>query len=139
MMSIAFERRRRVLRLKFAGLFTSEDLDAIDPALLRFLGGGWDDGGLERPAKAPVRLLYDMVEVTALAVPSTRFAERARLPAIGALSRFVIAPPEAGPEFGQSYREEGVRSGTPQPVIVRTRMEAYRLLDLGEPSFDEIE
>ena len=43
MFNLSFERLRKVLRLSFAGIFTTEDMDSIDPALIRFLGG---EGGL---------------------------------------------------------------------------------------------
>lgn len=131
-MAVAFDRTHKVLRLEFAGLFTPEDVDSIDVAVVEFLGGAGRDQG-------PVRLLYDMTEVTALAVPTTRFAERARLPAVGGLERIVVAPRDAGPEFGTTYREEGLRSGTAQPVIVRSRKEAYRLLSMIKPNFEQIE
>lgn len=130
-MTLGFERSHKVLRLSFADLFTADDLAAIDPAVIGFLAGRSDD-------RSQVRLLYDMTNVTTLAVSSSRFAARARLPAIDDLKRIVVAPPHAGPEFGQSYREEGLRSGTVQPLIVRSRDEAYRLLGLIEPNFDPI-
>ena len=131
-MAVAFDRTHKVLRLDFSGLFTPEDIDSIDISVIEFLGGAGRDQGA-------VRLLYDMTEVTALAVPATRFADRARMPAVGGLERVVVAPRHAGPEFGRTYREEGLRSGTAQPVIVSSRQEAYRLLGLIEPSFEQIE
>lgn len=130
-MTLSFERTYKVLRLTFVDLLTPEDIDAIDPAVLGFLAGPGRDPG-------QVRLLYDMSRITALAVPSSRFADRARLPAVGGLDRIVLAPAYAGPDFGRSYRDEGMRSGSAQPIIVRSRKEAYRLLGMTRPRFQGI-
>jgi hypothetical protein len=131
-LTLSFERTYKVLRLSFVDLLTPEDIDAIDPAVLGFLAG---------PDRGPgrVRLFYDMSQITALAAPSSRFADRARLPPVGGLDRIILAPDHAGPDFGRSYRDEGMRSGSAQPIIVRSRSEAYRLLGMTRPRFQPIE
>jgi hypothetical protein len=39
MFSLSFEPLHKVLRLDFTGLFTTRDLEAVDRAVVRFLGG----------------------------------------------------------------------------------------------------
>lgn len=131
-MTVSFERTHRVLRLCFVDLLTVEDIDAIDPAIVEFLGGPGRDQGL-------VRLFYDMARLKALAAPSSHFADRARLRPVGGLHRVFLAPRRGIPEFGRSYREEALRSGTPQPLIVYSRDEAYRLLGMTRPRFERID
>lgn len=84
MFTLSFEHLRRVLCLKFTGLLTNEDLDAIDPALVCVAGA-------QSVASPAVRCLYDMSEIQAIAVPQSRFIERASKPAIGDLTRIVVA------------------------------------------------
>ncbi len=131
-MTVSFERTYGVLRLRFVDLLTPEDIDAIDPAIVAFLAGPGRD-------RDRLRLFYDMAQLKALAVPASRFADRARLQPIGGLHRIFLAPPDAGLWFGRTYREEALRSGTPQPVIVYSRKEAYRLLGVARPRFDPID
>lgn len=131
MPTLSFERTHGVLRLDFAGVFTSEHLDRIDPALIAFLG---KEGGRHED----VRSLYDLSKVTVLAVPQSRFAERARQPSIGNLPRIVVAPRDAGEEFGQSYRREKQFSRHEQPIIVATLADAYELLGLSGPRFQPV-
>jgi hypothetical protein len=131
MFTLSLDRLQWVLRLKFSGLFTAEDLDAIDPALVRFLG---TVGG----ARQGIRGLYDMTEVQALAVPQTRFAEWAGKPAIGNPMRVVSAPPWAGEEFGQTYRQARSMWSHAQPIIVGTLPEAYAFLGVLAPRFEPL-
>ena len=128
MFSLSFEATYKVLRFDFASVLTPQDLDDIDVALVRFLGGEgrWHVG---------VRSLYDLTEVEMLAVPRSKFADRARKAPIGDLPRVVVAP-RAGPEdFGRSYREERAFSTHRQPIIVPTLADAYAMMDLVDPVF----
>ncbi len=131
MFVLAIERARQVLRFTFAGVFTSDEFDAIDRALLDFLAG---EGG----TYPGLRCLYDMTEVEALAVPKSRFGLRARTPPIGNLDRIVVRPRGASEEFGQSYREEERLSAHKQPVIVPSLADAFALLGLSEPCFESL-
>lgn len=128
MVGVFFERAHKVLRFTFSGPFTIEDLDAVDPVLVRFLGA--EEG------RRDIRGLFDMTHVEVLAVPQTRFVERASKPAIGDLMRVVVPPSWAGEDFGQSYRRgQGIWPHA-QPIIVGTLVEAYTLLGMAAPSFE---
>jgi hypothetical protein len=132
MFSLSFEPLHKVLRLDFTGLSTTQDLKAIDRAVVRFLGG------FDRVGEG-IRSLYDMTEVAALAVPHTRFEQRASKRAIGNLERIVVAPPWAGEDFGASYRKGRELWRHVQPIIVRTLAEAHGLLNLLEPRFVSVD
>ena len=128
MFSVSFEGTFKVLRFDFSRVFTTEDLDGIDLAIVGFLGG-------EGRRDDNVRSLYDMTEVEVLTVPKSRFAERARKAPIANLERVVVAP-RAGPaDFGHTYREEQAISTHRQPIIVPTLADAYRFMGLVDPVF----
>lgn len=128
MFSLSFEVTYKVLRFDFAGIFVPQDLDNIDIALVRFLGG-------EGRRHAGVRSLYDLTEVEMLAVPRSKFADRARKAPIGDLPRIVVAPREGPDDFGRSYREERAFSTHRQPIIVPTLADAYTMMELVDPVF----
>ena len=119
-----------MLPLTFAGQLTTDDLNAIDPLIVGLTAGrnGVSDG---------VRILYDMTAIEALAVPSSRFAERAGLAPIGKLMRVAVAPPWANAtNFGPSHRDGQSLHTHPQPILVLTLPDAYRLLSLVDPHFE---
>src|SRR5262249_2940674 len=133
MFSVSFDRVHKVLRLDFSGLFTTEDLDAIDPLLIRFLGG-------EDRFREQIRILYDATAIQALAVPQRRFAQRAAKAAIGNVMRVIAAPSWATlANFGSSYRAAQSIWPHSQPVIVPTLPDAFRLLSLVHPQFDVLD
>jgi hypothetical protein len=103
--SLSFEWFHRVLRFTFSGLFTTDGLDAIDPALVHFLAALSHD-------RQSVRYLFDMAQ-QALAVSQARFQERTSKSAIGDLMRVVVAPSWAGADFGRSYRQASGRTPSP--------------------------
>lgn len=79
-----------------------------------------------------------MTEVETLAVPQSRLAERASKPAIGDMMRVVVAPPWAGPEFGQSYRQAQSLWLHKQPIVVGNLVEAYTLLAIAGVRFEPV-
>jgi hypothetical protein len=130
MVDLSFERAHKVLRFTFSGPFSTEDLDAVDPVLVRFLGA--EEG------RRDIRGLFDMTGVEVIAVPQTRFVERAGKPAIGDLMRVVVPPLWAGEDFGQSYRRSHGSWSHAQPIIVGTLVEAYTLLGMADPRFETL-
>ncbi len=131
MVSLSFEPVHRVLCLTFSGVFATEDLDSIDPHLIRFLG-------TVSPKDRQVRAIFDMTKVEALAVSQPRFVERAGKPAIGDMMRIVVAPPWAAEEFGQSYRRAQSLWPHKQPAIVNSLAEAYAILGIAKARFEAV-
>ena len=131
-LDLSFEKTYRVLKFAFRGAFTAEDLDAIDPAVLRFMAGAGRtvDG---------VRCLYDMTAVTALAVPSGRFAQRAQMPPPLQFGRVVVPFADAPADFGKSYRAMRGVTAHEQPLIVPSLDVAYGYLGIdGPPHFEPL-
>jgi CheY-like chemotaxis protein len=123
MLSFSYDRVHRVVRLDFADLFTSEDLNSIDPLLIELLG--------RESQPETIRVLYNMTAVKALAVSQPLFAQRAARPAIGDVERVVAAPPWATiANFGSSYRAAQSLFRHPQPTIVPTLADAVGMLSL---------
>lgn len=131
MVSHSFASAVGILRLTFSGVFTTEDLQTVDPLLVEYVAAG-------RLAGLETRSLFDMTRIEALGVPQSRFAERASKPAIGDTMRVVVAPAWAAAEFGQSYRN--ARSVWPhrQPIVVRNMAEAYAILGVTGMEFDPV-
>ena len=132
-LALSFEKTHRVLKLTFTGDFTEEDLDAIDPAILRFMSaaGRNIDG---------VRCLYDMRAVTALAVPTARFQERARTPPLLQFGRIVVSYANAPKDFGTSYRAMHGVTAHDQPLTVPSLEVAYGYLGIdGMPQFEPLD
>jgi hypothetical protein len=132
-MELSFERTHRVLKLTFTGDFTEDDLDAIDPAVLRFMAGaGRDLDG--------VRCLYDMTAVTALAVPTARFVERAQVPPLLPFGRIVVPYADAPEHFGRSYRAMRGVTAHDQPLTMPSLEIAYGYLGIeGAPQFERLD
>jgi hypothetical protein len=53
--------------------------------------------------------------------------------------RVVVAPPFAGDDFGNGYREQQRAVHGTEPLIVATLKEAYVLLALDNPKFEAVE
>ncbi len=129
MLSLWYERRHNVLMARVAGVLSSEDIAAHDRSVLRFLAG-----------RSGVRAIYDFSAVDALAIPESKIAQRGQRPAMISERRVVVASHQAGEEFARIIRDQQSAAGLPEPVIVATLEEAYRLLELDSASnFEPIE
>jgi hypothetical protein len=133
MFTLLFDRASEVLLARFSGVFTTEDFHELDDALIHFLSG-------EGQAFADrVRAIFDLSDVEAIAVPESRAAEQASRPPIVHGVRVVVAPRNAGDEFGQTYRRHQRLAVDSEPVIVATLAAAYALLGLENPRFEAVE
>src|SRR5262245_23594160 len=124
MFTLWFDRASDVVLARFTGVFTTEDFTNYDAAMIHFLGS------LDERAGERVRTLCDFSAVEAIAVPESRMAEQGSHPPIVQRLRVVVAPPFAGDDFGQSYREQQRTVHGTEPVIVANLKEAYTLLSL---------
>jgi hypothetical protein len=133
MFTLSFDRASEVLLVRFTGVFTIEDFANLDPALAHFLS---NQG---QPHGDRVRGLYDLSAVEAMAVPQSKVAERASQPPIVRRLRVVVAPRNAGEDFGHTYRLHQRLAADSEPVIVPTLEAAYELLGLSDPTFESVE
>jgi len=128
MFALFFERHRRVLMVRVTGVLSSEDIETHDRVVLRFLAG-----------KSDVRAIYDLSGVEALAVPTSKIAQRGQRPAIVTGRRVVVASDQGSGEFARIIAEEQREANLPEPAIVATLAEAYALLGLGaDPAFEPV-
>ncbi len=133
MFTLWFDRASEVVLARFSGVFTTEDFTNYDGAMIHFLSGQGPLGS-DR-----LRTLCDFSAVEAIAVPESRMAEQGSHPPIVRRLRVVVAPPFAGDDFGQSYREQQRTAHGTEPVIVANLKEAYALLGLEDPKFEAVE
>jgi len=128
MFALFFERHRQVLMVRVTGVLSSEDIETHDRVVLRFLAG-----------KSDVRAIYDLSGVEALAVPTSKIAQRGQRPAIVTGRRVVVASDQGSGEFARIIAEEQREANLPEPAIVATLAEAYALLGLGaDPAFEPV-
>jgi hypothetical protein len=126
MLSFAFDAKHRVLLVTVSGIFTSDDLDEFDRALLDFVA-----------RQGAVRAIIDYTPVQAMAVPETRLTQRAQRPLL-LPDRILVAPGEIGVTaraFGNLQRE----AGSKQATVVERLEEAYVLLGLRNPRFEAVQ
>jgi hypothetical protein len=133
MFTLLFDRASEVLFARFTGVFTTDDFGQLDGALIHFLSG---EG---QPFADRVRGIYDLSAVEAIAVPQSRAAEQASRPPIVRGLRVVVAPRNAGDDFGHTYRRYQRMAADSEPVIVATLAEAYTLLGIENPNFEPVE
>jgi hypothetical protein len=128
MFAFAFERTHRVLLVRFTGIFSSEDIVPLECAVKAFVA-----------QEGPVRHLLDFSGITAIAVPKTLVAQRARLPEIvPGQERVIVAPHQEMYDLARTYATQQRDFGNLEPRVVRSLWDAYRLLDLDEPDFQAI-
>jgi hypothetical protein len=133
MFTLLFDCTSEVLFARFTGVFTTDDFDKLDTALIHFLSG---EG---QPFATRVRGLYDLSAVEAIAVPQSRAAEQASRPPIVRGLRVVVTPLKAGENFGHTYRRHQRMAADSEPMIVATLAQAYALLGLDDPRFEPVE
>ena len=129
MLTLWYERRHNVLMARVTGVLSSEDIAAHDRSVLHFLAG-----------RTGVRAIYDLSGVDALAIPTSKIAQRGQRPAIISERRVVVASRQAGEDFARIIRDNQSAAGLPEPIIVATLEEAYAALDLdGAALFEPVE
>lgn len=128
MISLSFDRRHRVLMVRVEGVLSSQDLEAHDRLVLRFLG-----------RKGLVRAIHDLSLVTALALPLSRVRQRGQQPPI-LPERVAVAPQGgAGREYIDTVNEQRRQAGHREYRLVETLDEAFALLGLDDPQFEPVE
>jgi hypothetical protein len=129
MFSLAFDRRHRVLMARATGVFSSDDITALDAAIVRFVSREGD-----------LRGILDFTAVEALAVSASRLAVRGRQPPVmGTADRVFVAPQADINRFCRSFAEHQRGSGNAGPQVVTTLVEAYAALGLVDPQFEPVD
>jgi len=128
MLSLAFDRKNRVLRVTVSGIFASDEMAELDSVVIGFIA-----------RHGQVRGIYDYTDVEAVAVPDTRLIQRAQQPAIMRDQRVIVASRVLGGESARAYGRYQREAGEKEAAVVETLEAAYRLLELDNPRFEPIE
>src|ERR1700748_3874758 len=116
MLSLAFDRKNRVLQVTISGICAAEDLDELDNAVVEFVA-----------RHGPVRGIFDYSEVDAIAVPDSRLAERAQQPE-AIEQRVGVASRAMGGECARTYARYRREASQKHSTIVSSLAEAYAFL-----------
>lgn len=131
MFTLLYDRTHRILMAKLAGVFSSEDAQEMDAALIRFMS--------RAEAPGEIRGIFDYHEVEAMAVPRSRMIERAAQPPIIRSTRVLVAYPNAPEDFGLTFRQLQAQEFNVRVEIVRDPEDAYRVLGIEEPAFEPVQ
>ncbi len=118
MIEVAFERRHRILLGRFIGVFSSDDIEALDRVVKKFVH-----------ENGPVVGLMDWSDVDTIAVQPWRLVQRGRAPqiALGQQARDGRARRPA-PRHGPRLCRPAAHYGNLEPIVVRSLEEAYDAL-----------
>lgn len=128
MMTLAFDRSNRVLRVIVSGIFASTDMEEIDRTVISFLA-----------REGSVRSIYDYSEIEAVALPHSRLVQRAQQPAIVRDQRVIVASRILGGDGARTYGRYQREAGEKDPAVVDSLEDAYVFLGLNEPQFEPVE
>jgi len=110
-----------VLLARFTGVFSSEDVAALDQAVIEFTA-----------RHGPVHGLLDFTGLEATSMPMSKLLRRG-------YKRVFVVTETQGQEMAREFASEQATAGSEAPRIVSTVAEAYRLLGLSEqPHFDRM-
>lgn len=130
MFTLLLDRPHRVLMARLSGICSSEDLQEMDVAQIRYLS--------QDPDPDTVRAIYDYHLVDAMAAPRTRIAERAAQPPVIRGPRVLVAYPTAPHDFGVTFNRIQIERFKHGIAVVRTLPEAFALLGLDKPDFQPV-
>jgi hypothetical protein len=126
---LLFEPRHRVLVTRIFGTYVQDDIILRDRAAVRFVARH----GL-------MRGLMDFSGMEAIDVPIDRIVRRAHQPPVlPGQFRVILAPDALTYELNRVVIAHQLYSRKIEPLLVRTRAEAYAALELTDPEFVPIE
>lgn len=128
MLSLAFDRKNRVLRVTVSGIFASDEMEELDRVVIGFIA-----------RHGQMRGIYDYTDVEAMAVPDSRLIQRAQQPAIMRDQRVIVASRVLGGEGARAYGRYQREAGEKEAAVVDTLEAAYGLLGLDNPRFEPVD
>jgi hypothetical protein len=128
MFILLFEPREKVLLARYSGVFSSEDISALDANTVAIVA-----------REGYVRSIFDFTDVKAVAVPRTRLLERGKkLRMNPGQDRVIVAPQQEIYELYRDYAQGQLDFGNGELMVVRTLVEALDLLGLSNPDFQPV-
>ena len=129
MLTLLLHRPAMILMTRFLGMFVSEDIATIDAFVPRFV-----------QSEGPVRGILDFTQVTVVAVPLTKFVERARKPElVPGRQRIIVAPNPTMFGLGRMFQNYQELSGNTGPRVVHSLDEAYAAMGVIGQDFEPID
>ncbi|MDP1963880.1 MAG: hypothetical protein Q8K93_16945 [Reyranella sp.] len=129
MLTLLVDRLAMILMARFHGMFVSEDIAALDAFVPRFV-----------QSEGPVRGIFDFTDVAVVAVPMTRFVERARRPEqVPGTKRIIVAPDPLMFGMAHKFQSHQELSGNTAPQVVRSLEEAYAAMEVTGQNFEPID
>ncbi len=120
MFTLSYDRTHNVLMARFAGVFSSCDLEELDRAVISFTAH-----------EGPSHGLLDFSTLEAVTMPMGKLLRRGQQPPISpGYRRVFVVPGSQGHEFASVFASQQAARGTASVQIVSTLEEAYRLLRL---------
>jgi hypothetical protein len=121
-------RRGRRCYSRYSGVFSSEDISALDANTVAIVA-----------REGYVRSIFDFTDVKAVAVPRTRLLERGKkLRMNPGQDRVIVAPQQEIYELYRDYAQGQLDFGNGELMVVRTLVEALDLLGLSNPDFQPV-
>ncbi len=128
MFDLTFDRNHNVLLARFAGVFSSEDVESLDRTLTAFIS-----------RHGFARGIFDFSLVEANAAPQTFLAWHGRLPQILlGQERVIVAPRQWSYELACAYAAQQRDFGNMEPQVVRSLGDACHLLRVERPDFQPV-
>jgi hypothetical protein len=128
MLTVLFEARHQVILVRYAGMFTGDDLSELDLMARAFV---------ER--QSPAASIVDLSQICRIYVPTQHVVALACRPPVmlDATRVYVVAP---GEPFGlvRLYATHQELAGFKPPQIVRTMAEAQHVLHIDDPHFEPL-
>jgi hypothetical protein len=129
MFTVGYDRRFNVLLVRFAGIYSSQDISDWRVVALDFAS-----------RRGPAHVIRDLGSVDAIAVPASKIVQRGLQPPLFAGYRRVTVAPR--PDLYETAHLFGVhqeQTGISPPTLVSSLDQAFRALDLVDPHFEPME
>lgn len=130
MLSLSYARRQNILMARFSGVFSSQDMDELDRAVIAFTA-----------RQGPSHGLVDFSGIDAVSLPPSRLLQRSQQPPFSpGYKRVFVAPGPPSLELARTFAEQQILAGGIGPVIVATLEEAYQHLRIAKSvQFEAVE
>ena len=129
MFTLAYDRGHKVLRARFEGVLSSQDIEELDRAVIAFTA-----------REGPTHGLVDLSAVNLVALPETLLVRRSQQPPFspGYKRVFVVSPQSF--ELARTFASHQTAAGLGAVDLVTTLAEAYRVLRLPKvPRFEPVD
>lgn len=125
---MSFDKEHRVLKSSFSGVLSSDDIKASDLATLTFTA-----------VHGPSRGLIDFSATEIIGIPYSKLLERGRQPQMTlGRERVMVIPQHDWAEMARRFGEQQRLNGSSPPAVVASIDEAYFILGIAEPCFEEV-